>query len=533
MAKASSSPRKPLPIRGRMYLLLALCLAAMIAVGVIVHREVDAAQQRAIAAERTQIEHLSVLEELNDYISDFRTVESEALAPMPPKALADIRAAANEFDVKIQAASQRYQKVLVHDEFRLAFGKFQSQWAQYRRASNQVFQLAQAGKLVDAAKLYRGESNNKYTQANSTFGALVFRSTEALIKDVEAKNAAARHRLLQIDALIAAMIVVTLLCLIYVDAVILRPLTRLIRMSGNAVTGKARLRLPWLQRGDEIGTLSRSLAKFQESTSSLVRNQKLATAKNTILQRALANEERLNNFQKTFRSMATHEFRTLLSVIDGHAQRLLNPRNEETDSRPRYTKIREAVAKLNHLIQNWLDAAQSASLEDPKFGKRAELSLVALLEDVRGVGTDMFPNASITVQAAPELDSRMIGDSNVLFHAFINLVSNATKYTMAPPAIDIGVSDAGEALRVVLRDNGTGIPEDELKETFQMSFRSRSNAVLEDGSGVGLAVVYAAIEFHKGTIDVASQVGVGTTFTVTLPKSPQGSQTSGSDEAAA
>jgi signal transduction histidine kinase len=287
------------------------------------------------------------------------------------------------------------------------------------------------------------------------------------------------------------------------------------------VSGKEKLRLPWLSRGDEIGALSRSLAKFQESTASLVRNQKLATAKNTILQRALANEERLNNFQKTFRSMATHEFRTLLNVIDGHAQRLLSPRNEESDSRPRYTKIREAVAKLNSLIQNWLDAAQSASLDDPKFGKRAELSLVALLEDVRGVGSDMFPNATITVQAPQDLDSRMIGDSNVLFHAFINLVSNATKYTMAPPAIEIGVADAGEALRVVLRDNGTGIPEDELKEIFQMSFRSRSNAVLEDGSGVGLAVVYAAIEFHKGTIEVASQVGVGTTFTITLPKSPE------------
>ncbi|WP_083254097.1 ATP-binding protein [Pandoraea sp. ISTKB] len=523
MSKASSSPSsagQSLPIRGRMYLLLAVCLVAMIAVGIAVHYQVDSAQQRAIAAERAQIENLSVLEELNDYISDFRTVESEALAPMSPKALADIRTAADEFDDKIKAASERYQKVLVHDEFRLAFSKFQSQWAQYRRTSNQVFQLAQGGKLNDAARLYRGESSAKYTQANSTFGALVFRSTESLIRDVEAKNTDARKHLLKIDGLIVAMIVVTLLCLIYVDAVILRPLTHLIRMAGNAVAGKDKLRLPWLSRGDEIGTLSRTLSKIQDSTASLVRNQKLATAKNTILQRALANEERLNNFQKTFRSMATHEFRTLLSVIDGHAQRLLSPRNEETDSRPRYTKIREAVAKLNNLIQNWLDAAQSASLDDPKFGKRAELSLVALLEDVRGVGADMFPNATITVQAPQGMDSRMIGDSNVLFHAFINLVSNATKYTMAQPAIDMSVSDKGEAFEVVLRDNGTGIPEEELKEIFQMSFRSRSNAVLEDGSGVGLAVVYAAIEFHKGTIDVTSQVGVGTTFTITLPKQP-------------
>ncbi|VVE67050.1 Sensor histidine kinase ResE [Pandoraea anapnoica] len=520
MSKASSTPPKSLPIRGRMYLLLALCLVAMIAVGVAVHHQVDSSQQRAIAAERTQIENLSLLEELNDYISDFRTVESEALAPMSSKALADIRTAAGEFDDKIKSASDRYQKVLVHDEFRLAFSKFQSQWAQYRRASNQVFQLAQTGKLSEAAKLYRGDSNNKYTQANSTFGSLVFRSTESLIKEVEVKNSAARKHLLQIDALIAAMIVVTLLCLIYVDTVILSPLTRLIRMAGNTMSGKDKLRLPWLSRGDEIGTLSRTLSKIQESTASLVRNQKLATAKNTILQRALANEERLNNFQKTFRSMATHEFRTLLSVIDGHAQRLLNPRNEETDSTPRYTKIREAVAKLNNLIQNWLDAAQSASLDDPKFGKRAQLSLVALLEDVRGVGSDMFPNATITVQAPSGMDSTMIGDSNVLFHAFINLISNATKYTMAQPAIDMSVTDTGEAFQVVLRDNGTGIPADELKEIFQMSFRSRSNAVLEDGSGVGLAVVYAAIEFHKGTIDVASQVGVGTTFTITLPKAP-------------
>jgi len=520
MPKASKQPNTKLPVRGRMYLLLVICLVVMVAVGVVVHREVDTAQRTALAAERAQIDNLSVLEELNDYISDFRTVESEALAPMSPKALAAIRSAADEFDDKIKNASDRYQKLLVHDEYRLAFSKFQTQWAQYRRISNQVFQLAQNGKLGDAVKLYRGESNNKYTLANSTFGALVFRSTEGLIKNVETKGNAAHTRLLQIDALIAAMILVTLGCLVYVDAAILRPFTRLIALAGNAISGKNKARLPWLTRGDEIGTLSRTIAKFQESTSSLVRNQKLTTAKNTILQRALANEERLNNFQKTFRSMASHEFRTLLNVIDGHAQRLLSPRNEETDSRPRYTKIREAVAKLNNVIQNWLEAAQSASLDDPKFGKRSELSLVALLEDVRDVGSDMFPNATITVTPTPGLDSQMIGDSNVLFHAFINIVSNATKYTMLPPAIDIGVADAGDALRVVLRDNGTGIPEEELKEIFQMSFRSRSNAVLEDGSGVGLAVVHAAIEFHQGTIEVTSQVGVGTTFTITLPKAP-------------
>lgn len=511
------NPRRP-SMRRWFYSIFALFFVAIIGVEVCVHVKIDATQRRSTEAERLQIDSLMVLEQLNDYISDFRIVESEALTPMSAKAFADTLTAAAEFDNKIKVMVDRYRTLVTHEESRVLLSKFQVQWNQYRRASNQVLQHAKNGKITDAARLYRGDSLAKYAKANNTFGALVFRSTEVMIKEVETRNKLARTSLLQIDILFATVLFLMLGCLSYVDMSVLRPLARIV--NGLRV-GMRTLYMPWLVRSDEIGVISRCLVEFQENNASLARDRKLVAAKNTILLMALANQERLNGFQRAFQSMATHEFRTLLNVIDGHAQRLLGSGVGDSDSSVRYMKIREAVTKLNALIGNWLDASQSASLEDPKFGRKIEFDIVTLVEEVRGIGMDMFPGAKITILTTQELNGRIIGDSNVLFHALINLVTNAAKYTMATPVIQIFVSDIGESLCIELSDNGVGIPNNELTDIFKLSFRSRSSSTLGDGKGIGLAIVQAAIDFHNGTIEVTSIVGVGTTFKITLPRGPR------------
>ena len=115
---------------------------------------------------------------------------------------------------------------------------------------------------------------------------------------------------------------------------------------------------------------------------------------------------------------------------------------------------------------------------------------------------------------------QITADSTRLYQALGNLVDNAIKYTPQEGRIEVEASREGAGVRVDVRDNGPGIPKKYLPFIFDKFYRvQRENGVSieEKGSGLGLALVYAIVEAHGGTVSVSSQVGQGTTFTMWLP----------------
>jgi len=115
-----------------------------------------------------------------------------------------------------------------------------------------------------------------------------------------------------------------------------------------------------------------------------------------------------------------------------------------------------------------------------------------------------------------------LGDRTRLERAFDNLIGNALKFTRAGGHIAIQATvaraDGRKVLRVLVRDNGMGIPEDEIPYIFDLYRQAESGR--RSGVGLGLAIVKRILDAHGGNIAVTSQLGVGTSFTVDLPAAP-------------
>jgi len=124
----------------------------------------------------------------------------------------------------------------------------------------------------------------------------------------------------------------------------------------------------------------------------------------------------------------------------------------------------------------------------------------------------------------PDTIPALMGNHELLIHLFMNLYSNAIKYNLPGGKIISTVTDMNSSLKMCIQDTGMGIPEESIPFIFDEFYRVRRDSTgatqkyRDTGTGLGLAIVKKIVDAHNGHINVASQVDVGTTFTVTLPK---------------
>jgi signal transduction histidine kinase len=109
-------------------------------------------------------------------------------------------------------------------------------------------------------------------------------------------------------------------------------------------------------------------------------------------------------------------------------------------------------------------------------------------------------------------------DRNLMRRALLNLLTNAVKYSPSARVVyfNLDMDEAAGLLSIQIRDEGIGIPEDDLTHLFDTFFRA-SNARHIPGTGLGLAIVKRAVDAHRGTISVHSEIGLGTTFSIQIP----------------
>jgi signal transduction histidine kinase len=125
----------------------------------------------------------------------------------------------------------------------------------------------------------------------------------------------------------------------------------------------------------------------------------------------------------------------------------------------------------------------------------------------------------VTFDASTE--HRCVCDAQKLYQVFLNLLDNAIKYSDAGDRVDVEIEEDVASLTVEVKDTGVGIPPEDLSQLFERFYRvdkNRSRAT--GGSGLGLAISRQIVEMHGGDISVESEVGVGSTFRVRLPKAP-------------
>jgi signal transduction histidine kinase len=213
--------------------------------------------------------------------------------------------------------------------------------------------------------------------------------------------------------------------------------------------------------------------------------------------------------------MTSHEFRTPLTIIDGHAQRLikLSTRLEPGDIADRGARIRSAVQRMTNIIDSLLGA--SRLLDGQAVFHPTELEPAALLRDACQAHREATHGVNIA-EDFEDLPASINGDPKLLFHAFSNLISNAIKYSSSGSPIEVVARREQDWMVVQIRDRGIGIPARDRKRLFQRYFRG-GNATGIAGTGVGLHLVAMVVELHQGEVFVESLEGMGSTFTVRLP----------------
>ncbi|MGI9404908.1 MAG: ATP-binding protein [Hyphomicrobiaceae bacterium] len=232
---------------------------------------------------------------------------------------------------------------------------------------------------------------------------------------------------------------------------------------------------------------------------------------------ALTREKKLNEQQRQFVSMASHEFRTPLAVIDGMAQRLTRLADKgplpQEDTVERADKIRSAVARMTRLMESTLAAART---DEGKIKiDIVPCNIRDIVEEVcirqQEIASDHVISCDVTA-----LPPTIQADNGALEQVLTNLLSNAVKYAPDAPDILVTARTDGDRVFIFVRDCGIGIDEDDLPRMFERFFRAKSSTGIA-GTGIGLNVVKTLIEMHDGSINVESTIGEGSTFTVQLP----------------
>lgn len=229
--------------------------------------------------------------------------------------------------------------------------------------------------------------------------------------------------------------------------------------------------------------------------------------------------EELVRERDQFLALAAHELKTPLTSVVGYLDLFMHRVEREGGLDPRHQRsfevITRQIERLNRLVAVLLDLAR---LEQGQFV--LDQQVIDLNTLVQRVVNDIQPGLTqhmvdVQLGATPLL---VWGDALRLEQALQNLLSNATKYSPGGSMISVSTSRHGDTACIAVRDQGIGIPDEVQAQIFQRFYRAtHDSSQIISGLGIGLYVVKEIVTRHGGKVDVISQEGSGSTFTIGLP----------------
>jgi two-component system phosphate regulon sensor histidine kinase PhoR len=227
---------------------------------------------------------------------------------------------------------------------------------------------------------------------------------------------------------------------------------------------------------------------------------------------------RLEKVRQEFVANVSHELKTPLAVIQACAETLQDGAVEDADARgPFLQQIADQSARLHALILDLLSLARLDAGEEAF--EREELAVGPLVAICLDRHRPRAEAKGMVLEAVPPPDERTVwADPEAVGQILDNLVDNAIKYTQPGGTVRVRWSAVGGGASIDVADNGPGIPEVDLPRIFARFYRvDRARSRELGGTGLGLAIVKRLSQAMGGAADVTSEVGKGTTFTVTLP----------------
>jgi signal transduction histidine kinase len=368
--------------------------------------------------------------------------------------------------------------------------------SELQQATQQVITLMESRRAEEATAFFGQNVRPLLTQFQGSIReiavAIDANSKRDLIAAEGISKSAARTTLF---VLIICMVLASILGL-WIAASFTTPILRL-RKSMSAVA-EGDFDIPeslGFRRTDEIGDLARS---FGWMTQQL---------------------QRLDQMKAEFISIATHELKTPINVINGYTELMEEGIYGPTNAKQREAlqTIEEQTRVLTNLVNQLLDISRLEA-----GGLHLEMQTV-LLQDLFARIERSFEvlarkkNIHFKVDVESNVPSAMIADADRLHDQVLgNLLSNALKFTPENGSISVHAWADGDNLRIEVRDTGEGMPKDQLPYIFDKFFQVGQQARTK-GAGLGLAIAREVVEAHGGSINVESATGRGTTFTIALP----------------
>jgi len=234
------------------------------------------------------------------------------------------------------------------------------------------------------------------------------------------------------------------------------------------------------------------------------------------LTEALIKEKELNDLKTKFLSLVSHEFKTPLSgILTSATLAGKYTQTEQQQKREKHLKtIQNKVKYLNNIINDFLSIER---IESGKVSyKFSTFPLSKVINEVIYDANMLLKNGQ-KINYPVNIDEMLIEfDEKILELVLVNVLGNAIKYSPEDTSVDIAVNTDANGLIIVIKDQGIGIPEKEQKFIFNRYFRAE-NALLDQGTGIGLNIVKSHLENLGGNITFTSMEGRGSTFTIQLP----------------
>ena len=267
------------------------------------------------------------------------------------------------------------------------------------------------------------------------------------------------------------------------------------------------------QLEEKVQKRTRELSESIEKLENEIEKRKEAENK---IKESLRKERELNDLKTKFLSLVSHEFKTPLSGILTSSTLIGKYTNaDQQEKREKHLKtINSKVKYLNNILDDFLSVER---LETGKVNyKISQFPLSKVINEVV-YNANMLLKEGQLINYPEGIDDIILNfDEKVLELVLTNLVNNAIKYSPEDTTIDIQVKKKGKSLKIAVVDQGMGIPEKEQKFIFNRYFRAE-NALLNQGTGIGLNIAKSHLENLGGDITFESQENIGSTFQITVP----------------
>ncbi|MEN1969124.1 ATP-binding protein [Lentibacillus sp. N15] len=236
--------------------------------------------------------------------------------------------------------------------------------------------------------------------------------------------------------------------------------------------------------------------------------------------RDMTEERRLDKLRKDFIANVSHELRTPISLLQGYSEAIVDNVAESPEEKNELAQIiYEESHRMGRLVNELLDLARMEAGHTQLILDSVEIEAFVerIMKKFKGIADEQDISFTLTKDITNPI---ITCDADQIEQVFTNLIDNAIRHTGLHGFVNVTVEADSKELHVMVEDNGSGIPEEDLPfvfERFYKADKSRTRNAQKKGTGLGLSIAKNIVNAHHGTISVQSKVNQGTTFSFKIP----------------